>query len=178
MRASLAKNWFLFALAVCYVVGYAGADLLRPLLDASWLRSGVVFVVMWAMGVTLHAGSLSRSLHRPLPSLLAIAVNAAVIPLLCLPAIWLFASLLSRGNGRRPRLRTEPVWLSSHRATHCLYSVLHRAAEHRPFSFGITGRRSRHGRWRPLEPGPQGLPFRKTGDGSCPSKGIDGQKSR
>ncbi len=89
MWASLTKHWFLTALAICFSIGYFGAGFLKPLMEMTLLRSGIVFVVMWAMGVTLQADTIRRSLTRPLPSLLAIAINVAVVPLLCLPTMWL-----------------------------------------------------------------------------------------
>jgi sodium/bile acid cotransporter 7 len=89
MLASLTKQWFLIALAVCFTVGYAGAEYLQPLMDVPFLRSGIVFTVMWMMGVTLQAHTVRRSFTRPLPSLLAISVNVLAVPLLCLPTMWL-----------------------------------------------------------------------------------------
>jgi len=89
MLKSLAKQWFLIALAVCFTVGYTTADGLEPLLRMSGLRSSIVFAVMWAMGVTLQAGTIRRSFTRPLPSVLAVGTNIAIVPLLCLPTMWL-----------------------------------------------------------------------------------------
>lgn len=89
MLANLKKQWFLIALAVCFTVGYVGADALQPLMDVPFLRSGIVFTVMWMMGVTLQAHTIRRSFTRPLPSLLAISVNVLAVPLLCLPTMWL-----------------------------------------------------------------------------------------
>ncbi len=97
MWASLTKHWFLTALAICFAIGYFGAGSLKPLMEMTLLRSGVVFVVMWAMGVTLHADTIRRSLTQPLPSLLAIAINVAVVPLLCLPTMWLLPDKLFGG---------------------------------------------------------------------------------
>ncbi len=48
------------------------------------LRNAIVFAVMWAMGVTLQAETVRRSLAKPFPSLLAIAINVVAVPLLCL----------------------------------------------------------------------------------------------
>jgi solute carrier family 10 (sodium/bile acid cotransporter), member 7 len=97
MWASLTRHWFLTALAICYLGGYLGAELLQPLHSMTLLRSGVVFVVMWAMGVTLKADTVRRSMTRPLPSLLGIGVNVAVVPILCLPAMWLLPERLFGG---------------------------------------------------------------------------------
>ncbi len=97
MLANLTKNWFLTALAVCFTVGYTGADYLQPLLDLPLLRDGIVFAVMWAMGVTLHADTVRRSFTRPLPALLAIGINIVAVPVLCLPTIWLLPDKLFGG---------------------------------------------------------------------------------
>jgi sodium/bile acid cotransporter 7 len=97
MWASLIKHWFLVALGCCFTLGYLAAGRLEPLLEQTWLRSGIVFSVMWAMGVTLRADTIRRSLARPLPSLLAIGVNVFVVPLLCLPALWLLPGFLFGG---------------------------------------------------------------------------------
>jgi sodium/bile acid cotransporter 7 len=89
MLASIAKNWFLIALAICFTFGYVSADYLRPLMDVPFLRSGIVFTVMWMIGVTLQANTIRHSFTRPLPSVLAISINIAAVPLLCLPTMWL-----------------------------------------------------------------------------------------
>lgn len=97
MWASLTKHWFLTALAICYAFGYFGASHLQSLSEMTWLRSGVVFVVMWAMGVTLKAETIRSSLTRPLPSLVSIAINMVVVPLVCLPTMWLLPEKLFGG---------------------------------------------------------------------------------
>lgn len=97
MWAKLTKHWFLTALAICYLGGYLASEHLQPLLAMTVLRSSVVFVVMWAMGVTLEADTVRRSMTRPLPAALAIAVNAGVVPILCLPAMWLLPERLFGG---------------------------------------------------------------------------------
>lgn len=97
MWAKLTKHWFLTALGTCYLGGYLLADPLEPLLSISLLRYGVVFVVMWAMGVTLHADTVRKSMTRPLPSLLGIGVNVALVPILCLPAMWFLPDRLFGG---------------------------------------------------------------------------------
>jgi sodium/bile acid cotransporter 7 len=97
MWARLAKQWFLLALGCCFALGYVAAGPLEPLLRQTVLRSGIVFSVMWAMGVTLRADTIRRSLARPLPSLLAIGINVAIVPLLCMPAAWLLPDFLFGG---------------------------------------------------------------------------------
>ena len=97
MWAGLKKHWFLTALAICFAGGYLFAAQLKPLLGMTLLRSGLVFAVMWAMGVTLHADTIRRSIAKPLPSLLAIAINMALVPVLCLPTRWLLPDSLFGG---------------------------------------------------------------------------------
>jgi len=97
MWASLAKQWFLIALAACFTFGYVGAEPLRPVFELPYLRSGIVFVVMWMMGVTLQANTVKRSFTRPLPSLLAIGLNVIAVPVLCLPTMWLLPDHLFGG---------------------------------------------------------------------------------
>ncbi len=97
MWASLTKHWFLTALAVCFAAGYFAADPLAPLLEMSLLRSGIVFIVMWAMGVTLRAETIRKSITKPLPSVIAILANVLLVPLLCLPTMWLLPEKLFGG---------------------------------------------------------------------------------
>lgn len=90
MRAFLGKHWFLIALAICFTGGYLAAEQLQVLKEMGALRTAIVFSVMWAMGVTLNADTIRSSLSRPLPSILAIAINTFMVPLVCLPlAYWL-----------------------------------------------------------------------------------------
>lgn len=114
MWEKLTKQWFLTALAACFVVGYLFVDTLKPLLGMNLLRSSIVFVVMWLMGVTLHADTIRKSLLRPLPSILAICINTAVVPALCLPTFWLLPEPLAGGlflTGLVPcTLASASVW--------------------------------------------------------------------
>ncbi|MFK8111544.1 MAG: bile acid:sodium symporter family protein [Rubripirellula sp.] len=89
MWASLTKHWFLISLGACFSVGYFASEHLQSLRDMTWLRDSVVFTVMWMMGVTLRPDTIRKSMTRPVPSMLAIAINVLVVPLLCLPTMWL-----------------------------------------------------------------------------------------
>ena len=97
MWASLTKHWFLASLAICFSLGFTFAEHLRPLLEMTGLRNAIVFTVMWAMGVTLRAETIRRSLAKPFPSFLAIAINVAVVPLLCAPWVWVLPKDLFGG---------------------------------------------------------------------------------
>ena len=85
------------ALAICFGVGYAFSSSLQVLSEYTTVRRSIVFAVMWAMGVTLRADAIRASLSKPLAALLAIGVNMAVVPLLCLPAAWFLTESLFGG---------------------------------------------------------------------------------
>jgi solute carrier family 10 (sodium/bile acid cotransporter), member 7 len=91
MRERLSRHWFFLALAVCLTTGHFGVDWVRPVRQSPLFRDGVVFVVMTLMGLTLHSAAIRNSFQRPLPSLLAILINVAWVPLLAI----LFRPLLS-----------------------------------------------------------------------------------
>ena len=97
MRGKLAKQWFLIALAICFVIGYLLARHVGPISEIGWLRSSIVFAVMWAMGFTLKADMIRQSLAHPWPSLLAILINIFLVPVLCLPATWMLSEDLYGG---------------------------------------------------------------------------------
>ena len=80
--AAIGRHWFLIALGVCFTVGFVASESLTWLAEASWLRNGVVFVVMAITGVTLRADAIRGSLATPGPSLLAIGLNILAVPLL------------------------------------------------------------------------------------------------
>lgn len=90
MWANLTKHWFLAAIAISFFTGYFASESLSSLREMSGVRSAIVFIVMWMMGVTLRAESIVRNLKQPLPALLAVGINIAVVPLLSLPTrLWL-----------------------------------------------------------------------------------------
>jgi sodium/bile acid cotransporter 7 len=97
MKRWIRSNWFLLALTSVYAAGHFGAESLAFLSDQSTLRSLIVMTVMWAMGITLRPDAIRASLREPSPSLLAIGVNIFVVPLLCLPAMWLLPVELAGG---------------------------------------------------------------------------------
>ncbi|QDT02481.1 Sodium Bile acid symporter family protein [Rubripirellula lacrimiformis] len=97
MRKIAKNHWFLLSIAACYTAGYLGADVLKPVTDLSWLRDSIVFIVMWAMGVTLRAETVRASISKPAPGLLAIMINLLLIPLLTLPTMWFLPEHLFGG---------------------------------------------------------------------------------
>ncbi|MEM6468830.1 MAG: bile acid:sodium symporter [Planctomycetota bacterium] len=94
MSRLIASNWFLLALVVCYAGGHFAADRLRPVVEQAWLRSCVLVAVMWAMGVTLNASQIVKSVQKPTASLLAIGCNLFLVPVCCAISMgWLSASI-------------------------------------------------------------------------------------
>ncbi|MCG8652785.1 MAG: bile acid:sodium symporter [Pirellulales bacterium] len=97
MWARLTKHWFLIALVICFTTGYLASELLQPALQRRILRDLIVFAVMWAMGVTLKADTIRKSVAYPWPALLAIGINIVVVPLACLPWVWVLPDRLFGG---------------------------------------------------------------------------------
>lgn len=87
----LLKHWFLLALALCFVGGYALSGPVQPIVKSPTFRGSLVFLVMWMMGVTLKPDAVRRSVSRPGPSLLAIAINVFIVPAACLPFWWILS---------------------------------------------------------------------------------------
>jgi solute carrier family 10 (sodium/bile acid cotransporter), member 7 len=80
----LRGNWFLLGLlAVVSIGSYSHAEL-SPLAELSWLQTALVFSVMWMMAAPVPFELVTRTLSRPLPGLLATAINMGLIPLLTL----------------------------------------------------------------------------------------------
>ena len=101
-RAGLRNHWFLIALGVVFAVGFFGGGRLEFLLGWETFRGGIVFAVMWATGVTLRAEAVRRSVASPLPAVLAIGINLAVVPAMSLAVVrvapeWLIPYRLAGG---------------------------------------------------------------------------------
>ncbi|MCD0458461.1 bile acid:sodium symporter family protein [Roseiconus lacunae] len=97
MLRKIRSQWFLLALAAVYLIGHAGTEHFAQIASKSWIRSGVLFTVMWAMGITLRPDAIRRSVRHPTASLLAIGMNMIGVPLLCLPAMWFLPTEYSGG---------------------------------------------------------------------------------
>ena len=50
----------LLALGCVYLIGHLGAETFAPLADHAGLRSLVVMIVMWSMGVTLKSEAIQK----------------------------------------------------------------------------------------------------------------------
>lgn len=97
MWRSISRHWFLWLLVIGVAVGFAFPAALAPLAHSAGLRTGIIVVVMVLMGWTLRPQSITRSLRHPLPSMIAILVNIAVVPLLAWPSLWLLPAELAGG---------------------------------------------------------------------------------
>jgi sodium/bile acid cotransporter 7 len=90
MVGKLTQYWFLIALAACFWVGYQFAAELAVVLQWPYFRSGIVFAVMMAMGLTLRRDAIRHSLTRPAAAIISIASNSFLVPFLALPTyLWL-----------------------------------------------------------------------------------------
>jgi sodium/bile acid cotransporter 7 len=94
---SLRRHWFLTLLAIGFTAGYFAAERLGPLLEIPLLRDGVVFIVMFLMGVTLKAETIRASIARPTAGLIAIVINVLAVPLLTLPTMFFLPEKLFGG---------------------------------------------------------------------------------
>jgi sodium/bile acid cotransporter 7 len=102
MKAFLARRWFLLALAIMMAAGFcgAGSPQMAPLVrlaESMAVRYGVVAIVLFLMALPLEARAMWRTLRRPGPPLLGVAMNSVALPLLA----WLLVAtvghlLLSR----------------------------------------------------------------------------------
>lgn len=93
----ISRQWFLLALVASLALGFGVPDLVRPVAENATLRSLITGFVLFLMGLTLQADSVRRNLRHPGPSLLAIAVNVFLVPLLALPSLWLLSPDMAGG---------------------------------------------------------------------------------
>jgi len=94
---TVSSQWFLILLAICLGIGFSFPEPLSPLANSALFRNGILFVVMVLMGWTLHPQSIVRSIRQPVPSLIAILINIAIVPLLAWPVIWFLPEDLAGG---------------------------------------------------------------------------------
>jgi sodium/bile acid cotransporter 7 len=99
MTDSLRRNWFLIALACVLIVGIGAPDAAKA--ATGWLDKRLaVAVVLFLMAVSLDSDRLWNAVRRPLPAVLAIAINFSAIPL----AAWALSAGLGQ-LGLSPDLR-------------------------------------------------------------------------
>ncbi|MFG0267407.1 MAG: bile acid:sodium symporter family protein, partial [Rhodopirellula sp. JB055] len=75
------RHGFLLTLAVLFAIGFTAADYLRPVAEQDWLRSAVVFAVMWASGMTLPLRSVTDAVRRPVAVLTSVGLSTLAVPL-------------------------------------------------------------------------------------------------
>lgn len=97
MLAFWSRHWFLLSLGVCLAIGFGPSDGLQPLAASGGLRATIVGVVMFLMAVTLKSDAIVRSIRAPGPSLLAIGLNIALVPVLAAAVAWLLPPALGDG---------------------------------------------------------------------------------
>jgi sodium/bile acid cotransporter 7 len=78
----LANHWFVIALVMVLLIGFAGADLLAPLNRYAWPRTIMVCFVMGLMALPIPFELIRKSLAKPWPAFLASMINMLVVPLL------------------------------------------------------------------------------------------------
>lgn len=85
------RHGFLLTLAILFAIGFTAADYLQPVAEQDWLRSAVVFAVMWASGMTLPLRSVTDAVRRPTAVLAAVSLNTVAVPL----AAWWIAGWIA-----------------------------------------------------------------------------------
>jgi len=81
VKRFLTQRWFLIALFAVLASGITGANLLEPIAANKALRDCVVAAVLFLMALPLEASAMWRSMSRPWPPLLAVAINFGLLPL-------------------------------------------------------------------------------------------------
>jgi sodium/bile acid cotransporter 7 len=95
MKRFFVERWFLIVLVTALVSGILFASQLRPLVELPAFRNVLVAVIMFVMAWPLRADAVYRSLRRPGPPLLAVAVNLGLLPLFA----WMVSPILSADMG-------------------------------------------------------------------------------
>ena len=99
MKEFLAKRWFLLSLVVVFALGLIVHEECATWADHEPFRNAVVFTVLFLMAVSLSLKALSSGIRRPRGTLLAVAMNYGVLPLI----LWAVTCLI--GNPEFKGLR-------------------------------------------------------------------------
>jgi len=91
------KRWFLIALFAVLLIGIGGAEWLEPLATVKTLRDCVVACVLFLMALPLEASAMWRSMSRPWPPLLAVAINFGLLPLFAWAVSWGLDPIMAPG---------------------------------------------------------------------------------
>jgi sodium/bile acid cotransporter 7 len=82
LKKFLAKRWFLLSLVVVFTLGLIIHKECATWADYKPFQNAVVFTVLFLMAVSLSLKSLSSGIRRPQGTLLAVAMNYGVLPLI------------------------------------------------------------------------------------------------
>ena len=94
MARFFVKQSFLIALALSFTLGCFLSPEWVQWIGGPTQRMVIVFSVMLAMGITLEARSMGRSIKQPTAILIAVGANILLVPLLVLPSqVWLSQEL-------------------------------------------------------------------------------------
>jgi len=89
--SGLIRHWFLVLLVLVVSLGFAAPGPLVELAEITWLRNGIVAVVLFLMALPIEARQIRQALARPLPPLTAMGISYLFQPILA----WLFSYGLS-----------------------------------------------------------------------------------
>lgn len=94
MRRFFRRQWFLSLLGVALTVGFLGPAWVQQVGNLPGMRSGLVALVLFLMGLGLAARSVLRSVRYPAAGLLGLAMNIVGVPALAaLAARWVPSDL-------------------------------------------------------------------------------------
>ena len=85
MRALLARQWFLLALAGVLSLGFFCPSPFHAFSDSVAIRNSIVASVLFVMALPLQTTLVWQTLRRPGPALLGSAINMGLLPLLAWP---------------------------------------------------------------------------------------------
>lgn len=97
MRSLLKRHWFLITLGFCLYCGFHYDDWITPLANLTGVKSGIVVVVLFLMGLSLKTKAIVHSIHYPTAMLLAIAINVLCIPTMAYFAAWFLTPSMGGG---------------------------------------------------------------------------------
>ena len=104
MLGFLQRQWFLISLTTVFILGFCFPEFFRPFAEAKQLRNLIVAAVLFLMALSLDTNSITESIRRPWPAMLASAVNVILLPLVA----WIFAQVLT-GDMKTGMLVTAAV---------------------------------------------------------------------
>lgn len=104
MPPFLKRQGFLLSLTTVFILGFGFPEFFRPFAEAKQLRNLIVASVLFLMALPLDTKSITESIRRPWPALLAAGVNIALLPLVA----WALSQVLS-GDMKTGMLVTAAV---------------------------------------------------------------------